>query len=42
MANYSLNEVNTMLTLGECNKSYRRTFRHYAELYFNRHYPSGR
>jgi len=41
MVNYSLNEVvDILLTLGECNRNYKCAFRHYAELYSNRHHPS--
>jgi len=40
MANYSLNEVDILMTLGECNRNYKCTSRHYAELYPNRHYLS--
>jgi len=41
MANYSPNEVvDILLTLGEWNKNYRRTSRHYADLYPNRRHPN--
>jgi len=31
--NYSSNEVDILLTLGECNRNYRYDSRYYAELY---------
>jgi len=43
MANYSPNEVvDILLTLGKCNRNYRRASRHYAELYSNRCHSSAR
>jgi len=42
MAKYTLNEVDILMTLDECNRNYKRTSHHYAELYPNRYYPSVR
>jgi len=43
LKNYSSNEImDILLTLGECNRNYRRASHHYAELYPNCRHSSAR